>query len=300
MLVSSGRDRTVDAQFQLRHVGSWGIFNVSYGLEIGSRLHFEDGDNRLAFTMATRGRGKLVQGRDEFDFSPQKAVVFASTSPKEIYHSSDVQLSNLVLERRKIAGHCARLLGRDAVGDVEFEMDFDLTDMNGQSWLRLFHYASSELSAPHSLIRDIPAARQQMEQMLITGLLLSHRHNYTDALLRPQPAVAPFYVKRAEAFIEAHFAASLSLADIAAHAGVSARSLQSGFQNFRGMTPMAFLRTIRLQHTHAQLRLADPTATTVTEIALACGFTHMGEFSALYKKTFGVTPRETLVGMVSQ
>jgi AraC-like DNA-binding protein len=294
MLLSSGRDRTVDAQFQLHHTGGWGIFTVSYGRDIGSHLRFEGEDHRLAFTMATQGRGKLEQGEEEFGYSPHRAVVFTSTSPKKIYHSSDCKLSTLVLERRNISSYCAKLLGRDVVGEVEFETDFDLTSMNGQSWLRLFHYASAEISAPHSLLRDVPAARQQLEQMLITGFLLSHRHNYTDALLGPQSAAAPFYVKRAEAFIEAHFAEPLSLADIAGHVGVSARSLQNGFQRFRGMTPMAFLRSIRLHHVHRALTIADPAISSVTEIALVCGFTHLGEFGTLYKRTFGVTPSQTL------
>lgn len=129
----------------------------------------------------------------------------------------------------------------------------------------------------------------------MTGFLLTHNHNHSDALLRPQSPAAPYYVKRAEAYIEAHFAEPLSLADIAAQAGVSARSLQNGFQNFRHMTPMAFLRRVRLEHAHRALLMADPAFSSVTDIAIDCGFSHMGEFSALYKRAFGVTPRDTLL-----
>ena len=130
--------------------------------------------------------------------------------------------------------------------------------------------------------------------MVLTRLLYGQKHNYSEALLQPQSAAVPFYVKRAEAFIEAHFAEPLSLADIAAQVGVSARSLQNGFQSFRNTTPMAFLRSVRLQKAHMALIAADPSLDTVTQIALTCGFSHMGEFGAAYKRTFGVTPRETL------
>jgi len=85
------------------------------------------------------------------------------------------------------------------------------------------------------------------------------------------------------------------LADVAAYAGVSARSLQNGFQSFRGVTPMGFLRSLRLKKAHHTLLIADPTVSTVTEIALLCGFTHMGEFGTAYKRTFGVLPRQTLL-----
>ncbi len=144
------------------------------------------------------------------------------------------------------------------------------------------------------MFRSMAAARQQLEQTVLTGFLLSHTHTYSDALLRPQSAAAPFYVRRAEAYIEAHFSEPLSLADIAAHAGVSARSLQNGFQNFRNMTPMGFLRSLKLKHAYEILLLSDPGTVTVTEIALRCGVSHIGEFATAYKRTFGETPRQTL------
>jgi transcriptional regulator GlxA family with amidase domain len=129
---------------------------------------------------------------------------------------------------------------------------------------------------------------------MMTGLLLGHRHNFSDALIRPQSAAAPFYVKRAEAFIEANFSEPISLADIAAHAAISARSLQNGFRVFRDMTPMQFVRTMRLKNAHTNLLTADPTTTTTTDIAMRAGFSHMGEFAALYKKAYGVSPSHTL------
>ena len=61
------------------------------------------------------------------------------------------------------------------------------------------------------------------------------------------------------------------------------------------MTPTAFLRSVRLQWVHRVLLTADPGFARVTEIALACGFNHMGEFASAYRCTFGETPRETLV-----
>ena len=131
----------------------------------------------------------------------------------------------------------------------------------GQNWLRLVRYAENEFSRPDSLVKTVPAVRQQLEQTLMTAFLLSHSHNFSELLRKPQAAAAPYYVKRAEEYIEQYFSEPISLADIAAYAGVSARSLQNGFQNFRGMTPMAFLRTTRLRHAHRQLAAADPKTT---------------------------------------
>ncbi|MET0742455.1 MAG: helix-turn-helix domain-containing protein [Microvirga sp.] len=32
----------------------------------------------------------------------------------------------------------------------------------------------------------------------------------------------------------------------------------------------------------------------VTQVALSCGYNHTGEFSAAYRRAYGVLPRETL------
>ena len=56
---------------------------------------------------------------------------------------------------------------------------------------------------------------------------------------------------------------------------------------------MEFLTEQRLHRAHEKLlkaRLAD----SVTNIALDCGFNHLGRFSQLYRKRFGERPSETL------
>jgi transcriptional regulator GlxA family with amidase domain len=60
------------------------------------------------------------------------------------------------------------------------------------------------------------------------------------------------------------------------------------------MTPMAFLRLVRLRRAQEALLRADPASMTVTEIAISCGFGHMGEFASLHRRTFGETPKQAL------
>jgi AraC-like DNA-binding protein len=252
-------------------------------------------DARMAVVTTAIGSSQFDLGRDSFPVSQSQGVVFSTHSTRSFKFLEDTETYTLVMNRRKIAECCANLLALPIEDDIRFDTGFDLTTLSGQSWLRLMHYAEAELAHPQSFIRQVPAAWKQFEQTLMTGLLLAHRHDYSDALLRPQAPVAPYYVKRAEAFMEAHFSEPLSLADIAAYSQVSARSLQTGFQNFRNMTPMAFLRSTRLQHAHRALLLSDPATTTVTQIAMLCGFTHLGEFAASYRRAFGEPPSRTLL-----
>jgi transcriptional regulator GlxA family with amidase domain len=85
-----------------------------------------------------------------------------------------------------------------------------------------------------------------------------------------------------------------TVADLAAVAGVSVRSLQESFRRYVGMPPMTYLRHLRLAHAHEQLRQADPALHSVTDIAHRAGFTHMGRFAADYRARYEVSPRETL------
>jgi AraC-like DNA-binding protein len=294
-LVPSSRDPSINGAFRYRGASDLGLFNVRFGREIDVELASEEQDDKLAFAMTSGGQGQLKLRNQEFSLSARNGVVLTSASMKTLRFKEDTENYVFVTQRDKIASYCAKLLGRPVERSIVFDVEFLLDTDAGQSWVRILEHASDEFGKPHSLVRQFPAARRNLEQMIITGLLLGHRHTFSDLLLNPQSAAAPFYVKRAEAFIEEHFMGPISLADIAAHAGVSARSLQSGFQAFRHMTPMGYLRSLRLQQVHRALLAADPAVSTVTEIALMCGFTHMGEFGSAYKRTFGVMPRDTFL-----
>jgi AraC-like DNA-binding protein len=60
------------------------------------------------------------------------------------------------------------------------------------------------------------------------------------------------------------------------------------------MSPMAYVRAVRLRHAHRDLRSADPTDNTVAAIAHRWGFTHLGRFAAAHTTTYGVTPLQAL------
>ena len=76
--------------------------------------------------------------------------------------------------------------------------------------------------------------------------------------------------------------------------GVSVRALQEGFRRQLGTTPMEYVRSCRLEAAHRALRAADPSEASVTDLATAAGFTHLGRFSVDYRKRFGCSPSATL------
>jgi hypothetical protein len=76
----------------------------------------------------------------------------------------------------------------------------------------------------------------------------------TESVSKRSP-VLPGFVKRAEAFIDACCSEPLELLDIASAIGVSARTLRDGFQQFRGVSPMQYVRQVRLERAREALRM---------------------------------------------
>lgn len=131
-----------------------------------------------------------------------------------------------------------------------------------------------------------------IEKSLITLLLEGQRHNYTRLLARIHVA-DPWQVRAAEEYVRANFHLPVSLGDICLAAGVNSRTLQHSFRQKRGYTPMEFLRKLRLDRVRDELSLAQGNVS-VTEVALNCGFSHLGRFARDYRAHFGERPSETL------
>ncbi|AFJ47863.1 AraC family transcriptional regulator [Shimwellia blattae] len=134
--------------------------------------------------------------------------------------------------------------------------------------------------------------RQQMEQLVATTLLHSQPHNYLQPAGQKRSAIRPAHVRRVQEYIDAHAHEPLSAETLAEIGGVSLRGLYAGFKNFLGISPMQYLRDIRMERVRAELLSGE--IDNVTGVALRWGFAHMGRFSAEYKSRFGESPSQSM------
>jgi AraC family ethanolamine operon transcriptional activator len=116
---------------------------------------------------------------------------------------------------------------------------------------------------------------------------------------RKQKVAAKFFrrsrlVRQADEYMRSHLDQPLTLTDLCAALGTSSRALCYGFQEIFGMSPMAYLKSLRLQGVFRVLKAAQSSPETVTEVATQFGFYHLGFFSRDYKQMFGELPSETL------
>jgi AraC-like DNA-binding protein len=143
---------------------------------------------------------------------------------------------------------------------------------------------------------DLPAlVLQELNRQLLTALLFGCRHSGLDRLLAPPPTASWAKIRSAVDLMEDAPHGDISVEAVAEEVGLSLRALQDGFRRDIGLSPRAYLKRVRLQRVRSGLLGADPSeGTTVTDLALAHGFTHLGRFAVEYREAFGETPSASL------
>ncbi len=102
-------------------------------------------------------------------------------------------------------------------------------------------------------------------------------------------AVADAAVRRAVATMHEDCAHPWTLEELAARAGLSRSVLAERFRSAMGDTPLAYLRTVRLQKA---MRLLSETSHHLEQVAREVGYQDAFGFSKVFKRTLGLSPRE--------
>ena len=176
---------------------------------------------------------------------------------------------------------------------IPFDATLPLQADAAQDWVRLLLMVRRQLQCPDSLMRH-SVVLDPLVDSLIHGLLLVADHPYREALAAPAAPGRPAAVRDAMGIIEARPYLPLTTSTLAKQCHVSVRTLQQGFQRHLDMSPMAYVRVVRLRRAHRDLRSADPTHNTVAAIAQRWGFTNLSRFAAAHKTMYGQPPLQVL------
>lgn len=99
---------------------------------------------------------------------------------------------------------------------------------------------------------------------------------------RPEHAA----VRRARSYLEERWAAPVTLAELAAHAGLSRFELARTFRAQVGLPPHAFQLDLRIARARTLLAGGEPAAA----VAAQCGFCDQAHLTRVFKRAVGVTP----------
>ncbi|BFU41876.1 hypothetical protein KRMM14A1004_01130 [Krasilnikovia sp. MM14-A1004] len=260
---------------------------------LGVRVEVPDLSGGYTVGFAEEGRMRTRHRGHEIEISPATAAVYQPVGDIHAV-SSDASLTYTVaVQQQDLETTLSALLGRAVEGPIRFGASLDLTGPAERGWARLVRTLASEITNPDGLATH-PLVMQPMTDAVLRGLLLTADHPDREALHQPAGPSRSAPVRRAIDAIHTDPAQPFTLSVLARSAGVSVRTLQQGFSEQVGTTPMGYLRQVRLACAHDELRTADPSRTGVAAVAHRWGFAHLGRFAAYYRAAYGVAPSDTL------
>jgi AraC-like DNA-binding protein len=278
----------LDSRMHHLSFGEVSLSRLKYGAEV------EIGPGPLEdfylVQMPLAGHALIESGHERVDSGTEVASVLSPAEPTTMRWSADndqlmVRISRPLMDRALLAQ-----LGRPAGDPLKFQLGFRWREC--AAWRCLMSYlldcSAQDIDFVHNKL-----ITAHIEQLVVSTLLTMQAHNYSSAQPVRRTAILPRHVRRVEEYLQAHAHEPVCADQLAQLAGVSLRSLYAGFKDFCGVSPMQYLKDLRLDRARTDL-LNLPDVPSVASVALRWGFAHLGRFSADYKERFGESPSETL------
>jgi AraC-like DNA-binding protein len=252
----------------------------------------EPADAPTAVTV-TRGSGTMTAAREEHCFTRGGAFML----PGDL--SSAALLHDAGFALLRVPWPVVRSLAEERTSlpatDLRFEAITPVSAQWQAMWASTAKFVCAQLVASETT-EISPLIAYELTRVAAAVMLETFPNTAMNTLYVAGPGwVPPAAVRRAAAFIETHADRPVTLADIAAAAGVTGWALQSAFQRYYDATPVGYLRQARLERAYTELQDADPAAgVTVAAVARRWGWTSPGQFAAAYQRRFGEPPSRTL------
>lgn len=277
-----GRVRT-PAELRSVDLGPVRLARIGWGAEVSVTS-----DHPGAWAVNVPRSGMLeasVSGKHVVSLNGQATICPPDVSTRMSRWSADCSIVGMRVDRGYLADQVPALVGISAEA---MPRQLDLRSPSGRAWLGLLSSIGSAALRNPSLVDDPVVSRR------LAGTLTAA---FVTACFPDEPTcgtVRPRIVGRVLEAMERDPARDWTAAQLAKEAGVGIRRLQQGFRQYTGTTPTGALQEIRLARVHAELLSGEDS--TVGDIALRWGFTHLGRFSGAYRRRYGVTPSQSLRG----
>ncbi|MGE0280064.1 MAG: AraC family transcriptional regulator [Rhizobiaceae bacterium] len=269
-------------------LGEIGLTFCSYGSAV--RLAFGESEH-VRQQIALSASAVTTIGEENVLTSPKQSCIIPSsksikTSFDEGYRQLVVRLHPSLISRKAEA-----ILGERPGPVLDLELSANFESQRSESFRRLVLFLARELSDPHFSMPPLLAS--EFEQAIAVSFLYANQSSLTSKLHRPIGNVAPWQVQRVEDYIRANWGRPITIEELANETGASVRAIFKAFREYRGYTPMSYLKKVRLDEARSLLVRADD-KTSVSQIAFACGFLNLGHFARDYRLEYGELPSETL------
>lgn len=236
----------------------------------------------VPFTVSERGYDQTFAGSNAHMLSPGDSFNF------QCRRKCRSLVCNFFVD--PLIAYRERMLQESTSQQTRLEPRVSLVTATGSRLFRTVARAWVALGMDDSLVSEM--VKQEMEDDLLSSFLLLVEEPL--AIDRPVLSPADSVLSRVEDYICANLDQSITRDELADTAGISIRSLTRAFEKQYGSSPMAFVRQRRLDACYTKLLGSEREATTVSDVAMSYGFSHLGKFAIAYKKSFGESPSASL------
>jgi AraC-like DNA-binding protein len=196
------------------------------------------------------------------------------------------------IDRHVLEDTLSEALQRQLTTQIDFKPSLETTKGPARTLIQIFSVLVQEIFRPDTALTQ-PLVSSPFVHSVIHALLLAGDHPDREALCASAKSIAPQTIRPAVELIEAKPHLPLTITSLARQCHISPRALQKGFIRHLGISPMAYLRQVRLRRAHQELLVSDPSAETVASIARRWGFTNPGRFATAHAARYGETPAQT-------
>lgn len=283
--------------FRARHAGGGGgglgIYSLSYGSATTS-LESSTFEDFVLVSQQVRGRLAARAHTGERLLSPGEHVVLDAHTSYRLRWEENCNLFHVRLSRTDFEAVMAEFTGASEPAAVRFPLSWHPSKPGAAAVATVMQLLLRN-AGPNGLLASGALVSAQILRMLVASVVEAYPGLREAADISSSGDVRPPAVRRAIAYLEDAAADDIRIGDVAAAARLSPRALQEAFRKHLDTTPMAYLKSIRLAHAHADLRGASAEeGATVAAVAHRWGFGNLGRFAAEYRREFGRSPSEVL------
>jgi AraC-like DNA-binding protein len=237
------------------------------------------------------GGGKTVVQGKRAALSDETSCVIQSGAKFTTHFGAGYRHLLLCVDPTALRRKLEAFVGADLPSPIAFHPAQTLITPQAKMLKRSALFFASEIETFEN--ESCELARGEFVQALLAAFLSGNKHNYSYLLEALPPNLTPRQVWLAESYIEANWDKPLTIEALSQAVGVGARSIFKSFKEYRGYSPMAFAKEVRLRRARELLSDAGP-GVSVTATAYRCGFQNHGYFAREYRARFGESPSMTL------
>lgn len=246
-------------------------------------------NRRFVFFLADTDQASILHSGKEL--SPHEIMFYAPAAELHRRSVGPCRWAAMSLPAADFASAASLVAGQEL--HAPFQTSMIRSPSSLMVRLRALHAAAGHLAATVPDILAHPEVARAIEQELIAAMMRCLTEGQQVNENAPGHRRIPV-MRRFEHVLNEAPGRALYLTEVCAAIGVSARTLRLHCMEYLGMNPHHYLWIRRMNLARQALIMADPSAATVTGIAVDHGFWELGRFSVAYRKLFGEAPSATL------